>query len=138
MDKSSSRSALPLCKRSNYTFGIFLGLGLVSQTPDLQPNQLMEATLFRIYDCGFYQRVNPLIIPEIQSCFGHPHRTYACHGDAGGPIVYKPPDKASCIMGISSYIAPNCMDAHFPGIFTTAAEFRNWLWRTTRREKHNH
>ena len=86
----------------NFEKGYFIGLGLIIQDPDTQPEQLMQVVLQAVTTCGLYNRWHGIIVEGLQVCYSFRRRA-ACTGDTGGPIVHKKHYRTRCLIGISSY-----------------------------------
>ena len=126
-------SVLPICYRYNYKYGLFIGLGLVSQTLLLHAAELMETVLQRDEECGKYHRVQMNLNKQKQFCYSDPGRTYVCHGDIGGPLIASiRHHNTPCLLGISSYVAETCTNTQFPPVFTSVSAFGNWVYKKTR------
>ena len=79
--------------------------------------------------CGEYDQVQGKVDPLKQVCYSNLGKAAACHGDTGGPIVYKRNGKVKCLIEISSYNYNLCTNSKHPSIFTRVATFEKWIER---------
>ena len=62
------KSVLRPCTENIGYHGTIIRLGLIHQNPNIQSQQLMEATLQCFENCGEYTEDNSLVNPEVQLC----------------------------------------------------------------------
>ena len=127
------KSILPICTSSSHSIGTFIGLGILDERTRSFPSQLMEATMLRAESCDSYSRAGVFIDDMIQLCYNGVAGAYVCHGDSGGPIVYRPTDEVICLIGISSFVGNMCETSRLPVIFTSASSLRPWVRRKIHR-----
>ena len=84
-------------KKTKCNYAAVIGLGLTNQIPDQLPNQLMEADLVKIEKCSQYD-VRDGFVADFQICYSVTGRAAACHGDLGGPPLFKKDGKAICFI----------------------------------------
>ena len=124
------KSALNTCPLSDYfegryVYGIAIGMGLVS--PNEYPEHLMEAELRQDHLCGKYFGQHSKVNRIVQTCYSIPGQSSICKGDSGGPLVYKENGETLCLIGIASFTRSGCNHPYYPGIFTLAGVFENWI-----------
>ncbi|KAK3088797.1 hypothetical protein FSP39_023811 [Pinctada imbricata] len=55
-----------------------------------------------------------------------------CTGDSGGPLQCKDNSGIWRLVGISSYVAPNCSSTNKPNVFTDVMQYTSWIRNETR------
>jgi len=108
--------------------GRVAGWGLLAAPPAMAADQLQEAAVQLLPDSACASQLG--FEPAIMRCAGVPAGGIdACFGDSGGPLIAADlPGKP--VVGIVSYGNGSCADPGFPGVYTRASAFRQFIYST--------